>query len=73
MFGFWSFVLIVTMAFVSGGEEAIVYAESRQYTEPLFVFVVMVVAASRPVLEAVERILSIVARLVPIRTSVVQA
>lgn len=73
VFGFWAFVLILVMAFVSGGHEAVAYAESRQYTEPLFVFVVMVVAASRPVLEIVQRILGSVARLVPLRTSLVLA
>ena len=68
VFGFWAFVLIVLMALVSGGTEAIAYAESRQYTEPLFVFVVMVVAASRPVLEAVGRLLGALARLTPVPT-----
>ena len=52
VFGFWAFVLIATMAVVAGSSQAIDYVESRHYTEPLFVFVVMVVAASRPVLEA---------------------
>lgn len=68
VFGFWAFVLIVVMALVSGGAEAISYAESRQYTEPLFVFVVMVVAASRPVLEAAGRLLTAIARFAPVRT-----
>jgi len=62
VFGFWAFVLIVVMAFVAGPENAIAYAETRQYTEPLFVFVVMVVAASRPVLELVQRLLAAIAR-----------
>ena len=43
VFGFWAFVLILAMALLAGGSEAIAYAESRQYTEPLFVFVVMVI------------------------------
>lgn len=71
VFGFWAFVLIATMALVTGSKEAIAYAESRQYTEPLFVFVVMVVAASRPVLEAVRQFLGGVARLVPLPTPTV--
>src|SRR4051812_20499885 len=50
VFGFWAFVLMLAMAFVDGSAAAIDYAESRHYAEPLFVFVVMVVAASRPVL-----------------------
>ncbi|MDO8369961.1 MAG: putative Na+/H+ antiporter [Candidatus Nitrotoga sp.] len=73
VFGFWAFVLIVVMALVSGGAKAIAYAESRQYTEPLFVFVVMVVAASRPVLEIVKRLLMLVARLAPVHTNLALA
>ncbi|WP_239251095.1 putative Na+/H+ antiporter [Candidatus Nitrotoga sp. M5] len=73
VFGFWAFVLIVVMALVSGGSEAIAYAESRHYTEPLFVFVVMVIAASRPVLEVARFLLMQVARLTPVRTSLALA
>ncbi|MEO7580219.1 MAG: putative Na+/H+ antiporter [Massilia sp.] len=73
VFGFWAFVLVLAMALVAGGAEAIAYAEGRQYTEPLFVFVVMVVAASRPVLEAVRTLLGLVARLAPVRTELALA
>jgi hypothetical protein len=68
VFGFWAIVLIISMAIVGGGESAIAYAESRQYTEPLFVFTVMVVAASRPVLAVVQGLLGGLARLLPLRT-----
>lgn len=70
VFGFWAFVLVAIMAVVSGGSEAIQYAESRQYTEPLFVFVIMVVAASRPVLVTIEALVAFIARLVPLPTAV---
>jgi hypothetical protein len=73
VFGFWASVLMVVMAMVEGGDAAVDYAESRRYTEPLFVFVVMVVAASRPVLEAARGLLRLLARLVPARTEVAQA
>jgi hypothetical protein len=66
VFGFWAFVLMLAMALLNGGQTAIAYAESRQYTEPLFVFVVMVVAASRPVLEVVQRMLLSLARQMPV-------
>ena len=72
VFGLWAFILILAIAFVSGGAEAIAYAESRTYTEPLFVFVIMVVAASRPVLESIRGAIAAVARLVPLRTPVVR-
>jgi len=66
VFGFWAMVLVLAMAVLAGGKDALDYAESRNYTEPLFVFVVMVVAASRPLLQAVVAVLDRVARLVPV-------
>lgn len=73
VFGFWAFVLMLFMAFVEGSASAIDYAESRHYAEPLFVFVVMVVAASRPVLETARALVRALARLAPVRTEVAQA
>jgi hypothetical protein len=73
VFGFWAFVLIATMALVAGGDSAIAYAESRQFTEPLFVFVVMVVAASRPVLEVVRSAMQLLSKLMPLRQPVALA
>lgn len=72
VFGFWAIVLISVMAVMVSGSEAIKYAESRQYTEPLFVFVIMVVAASRPVLEFIQALVAVVARLAPVRAVVAQ-
>lgn len=73
VFGFWAFVLLGLMALVQGTASAVAYAESRQYTEPLFVFVVMVVAASRPVLEAVSSVLQTLCGVLPLRRPVAQA
>jgi hypothetical protein len=65
VFGFWAIVLVLTMALTAGGSTALAYAESRNYGEPLFVFVVMVVAASRPVLQTVSGVVAALARLSP--------
>ena len=73
VFGFWAIVLVVVMALVGGGGNALDYAESRNYTEPLFVFVVMVIAASRPVLRTVMSLVNAVARIVPVRTPLATA
>ncbi|WP_430419646.1 putative Na+/H+ antiporter [Methylibium petroleiphilum] len=73
VFGFWAIVLVLVMALVAGRGAALDYAESRNYTEPLFVFVVMVVAASRPVLQTVMRAVGAIARLAPLPTPLVSA
>lgn len=67
VFGFWAIVLVLLLAFVAGPAEAIGYAESRNYTEPLFVFVVMVVAGSGPVLAAVRGLVDLAAARLPLR------
>lgn len=69
VFGFWAIVLVAVMAILAGPADALAYAESRQYSEPLFVFVVMVIAASRPIFQAVTIAIGSMARLLPIRTS----
>ena len=73
VFGFWAFILIIAMALLDGGAAAIQYAETRHYTEPLFVFVVMVVAASRPVLDIVQTLMRALAGLLPLRTELALA
>lgn len=69
VFGIWAFLLVLAMAAVGGTEKAVQYVDTRQYTEPLFVFVIMVVAASRPVLEAARLLVQGLARLLPMNDS----
>jgi len=70
VFGVWAFVLIVCMALLSGSEAAIRYVDTRNFTEPLFVFVIMVVAASRPILELVGLVVRGLARCLPVQREV---
>jgi hypothetical protein len=64
VFGFWAMILIVFMAFAAGGyQPSVEYLESRNYTEPLFVFAIMVVAASRPVLHFASELVRLVSGL----------
>lgn len=72
VFGFWAFILIGLLAIFSGGQQAISYVESRHYTEPLFVFVVMVVAASRPILGVVRNTIQSTALIIPINNTLAQ-
>ncbi|NLZ11186.1 MAG: hypothetical protein GX086_07640, partial [Alcaligenaceae bacterium] len=70
VFGVWAFVLIIIMVISAGAPEAIRYVDSRNFTEPLFVFAIMVIAASKPILDLVGLLVRGLARVVPIRTEV---
>lgn len=68
VFGVWALVLILTMVALQGPVPALAYLESRNFTEPLFVFSVMVIAATRPVLQVATALLNATARLLPLPT-----
>ena len=65
VFGVWAFVLLAAMVLLSGSAATIAYMDSRNFTEPLFVFVIMVIAASRPVLVLVDGLVAALARALP--------
>ena len=70
VFGFWAMILILFMFGINGSEAAINYVDTRNYTEPMFVFVIMVIAASKPILNLAENIVLTVAKLVPVKTEI---
>jgi hypothetical protein len=67
VFGVWACVLLAFMAIFIGVGDAVQYLDTRNFTEPAFVFVIMVVAASRPILELVSSMVRVVARIMPMR------
>ena len=66
VFGFWALVLAICMFFMLGSKAAVDYIDTRNYTEPMFVFAVMVIAATRPILQAATALLERLARAVPL-------
>ncbi len=71
VFGFWAMVLAATMFFMLGKGPTLEYLESRNFTEPLFVFAIMVVAGTRPILQACGVLVQQVARITPLPTALV--
>ncbi len=71
VFGFWAMVLTATMLFMLGKAPTLEYLESRNFTEPLFVFAIMVVAGTRPILQACSVLVQKVARITPLPTALV--
>ncbi len=51
VFGFWACVLVAVMFMTDGAAAAMQYLDSRTFTEPMFVFAIMVIAGTRPVLQ----------------------
>jgi len=68
VFGFWAMILILFIFAASGKHEAITYLESRDFTEPMFVFVIMVIAGTRPILDFAAAAVQRMAFLLPINT-----
>lgn len=66
VFGFWAMVLVVFMFFTLGKTEAVAYIESRNFTEPMFVFAIMVIAGTRPILQLANLIVQGLVRLIPL-------
>ena len=66
VFGFWAMILILFMFAVGGKTEAVGYLNSRDFTEPMFVFVIMVIAGTKPILSFTAFIVQRTANLLPI-------
>jgi hypothetical protein len=66
VFGFWAMILMLTMFVLEGKEAVTGYLESRNFTEPMFVFAIMVIAGSRPILVLAESAVEKIGRLLPL-------
>ncbi|MCB6183954.1 putative Na+/H+ antiporter [Leeia sp. TBRC 13508] len=62
VFGFWAMVLMLAIFFVAGEETAIHYIDGRNFTEPLFVFAIMVIAGTSPILTSVMKVVNVLGK-----------
>jgi hypothetical protein len=71
VFGLWAATLFLGIAALKGSvHDAATYIEGLDFTEPKFVLVVMIVAATRPVVTLAEKLISLAAQLIPAREGV---
>ncbi len=70
VFGFWALVLMIGIILLEGAHSAVTYMNSRNFTEVMFVFAIMVVAASRPVLHAASALVRLIGKILPLPRSV---
>jgi hypothetical protein len=66
VFGFWAMVLLIFLVTYTGSEHALEYIESRNFTEPAFVFVIMVIAATRPIIDFAGTLLHLISCALPL-------
>ncbi len=66
VFGIWAIALISIFMVLKGKDFSLNYLSTLHFTEPLFVFVIMVVAASKPILDFALFIVLRVSKAVPI-------
>ncbi|WP_269498892.1 putative Na+/H+ antiporter [Castellaniella sp. S9] len=72
VFGVWACALFVWMSMTVSVQDAVEYLDTRNFTEPAFVFVIMVVAASRPIIELVKICVHGLAGMLPVRRELAQ-
>jgi Na+/H+ antiporter NhaD/arsenite permease-like protein len=66
VFGLWAAIFLAYYALRAGPVEAVHYLESRNFTEPAFVFVIMGVCSTRPVISATGRAIVALSRVLPL-------
>ena len=71
VFGLWAMILAIAMFALAGKASTLEYLDSRNFTEPLFVFAIMVVAGTRPILQACGLLVQQIARQAPLPTALV--
>lgn len=70
VFGAWAAVLFAIRVALEGAPVSIGWLEGASFREPLFVFAVMVVAGSRPVVQAAEASIGSLVRILPFRSGI---
>lgn len=66
VFGFWAMILMLFMFAVNGKQQATAYLDTRNFTEPMFVFAIMVIAGTRPILQFAATAVQWMARFMPL-------
>jgi hypothetical protein len=70
VFGFWALLLLTFMAVTGGWGVTSAYLDEQRFIEPMFVFVIMVIAASRPIMQCTVDVVGGVARVLPVKRGV---
>ena len=65
VFGIWAMILVIFMFVFLGKAQTMDYVNNRNFVEPMFVFVIMVIAATRPILHTVIAVVKKLSNILP--------
>ena len=65
VFGFWAGILVILTAVFVGLSDAVQYVDNLNFTEPLFVFAILIVSATPAVIRVAGKLILGVSRLLP--------
>lgn len=65
VFGIWAMILVIFMFVFLGKAETMDYVNNRNFVEPMFVFVIMVIAATRQILHTVIAVVKRLSNILP--------
>lgn len=66
VFGIWAGFFIIYFMIISGFNKPLEYLQNRNFTEPIFVFTIMTICATRPILLLSEKMIRFNGRILPI-------
>ncbi|MBX7231539.1 MAG: putative Na+/H+ antiporter [Bdellovibrionales bacterium] len=69
VFGLWAGLFLIWLSFWGGDLTAVKYLEKQNFTEPAFVFVILVVCSSKPILSLARGSIHFLSKLLPLRGS----
>lgn len=76
VFGFWAGIFLTVWAVIEGPSKVIDYQQSLNMTEPLFVFCIMILASTRPIVTIARTfllsIVHVLSRIVPVDEKIIQ-
>ncbi|MDR1311908.1 MAG: putative Na+/H+ antiporter [Burkholderiaceae bacterium] len=64
VFGLWGFLLVLCLTVFEGTDGALAYLGSQNFTEPLFVFVILVITGTPPIRQVVRLLINRLSRLI---------
>ena len=67
VFGLWSLILILIMLVYEGPSSTLTFLNGLNFTEPAFVFVIMCMAATKPIILFAEKIIYGISKILPFK------